>query len=78
MHSFEFLMPSKTFLNCHKLDYDNSDIENIMQVTVWKAMMSNVVQNEDELNLPVVLFYDGLEIGNRSGSHASIHKLVGV
>lgn len=49
----------------------SGNMRNIIHGSLWK----NNVPNNDELVLPLLLYYDDFETGNPLGSHAGIYKM---
>lgn len=58
-----------------ELEKYDDPIENLMQGISWKQTLRNNKSNNNELHLPLILYFDDLEVNNPLGSHASIHKL---
>ncbi|KAL4710135.1 hypothetical protein ACJJTC_016537 [Scirpophaga incertulas] len=64
------------YLNC--IMKNPFGIENIVQGSVWKEKINSELEKENEMILPIVVYFDDFEVGNPLGSHAGIHKLGGV
>lgn len=52
-------------------------ISNVMQARLWQSTY-NVNRTENEIVLPIFLFYDDFETGNTLGSHAGQQELGGI
>ncbi|KAL1448461.1 hypothetical protein WDU94_000542 [Cyamophila willieti] len=59
----------------NRLKEFDEPVENLIQGSVWKAILDQNEFATNELHLPIIVYYDEMELGNPLGSHASIHKL---
>lgn len=59
-----------------ELNTPHESMTNIIHGSVWQGR--NLVQTENEMHLPVILYYDDFEVNNPLGSHAGVQKLGGV
>lgn len=52
-------------------------LSNIIQGSVWRKMTSTMSSENknNEIHIPIVLFFDDFEVNNPLGSHCTIHKL---
>lgn len=58
--------------NIQSLYKEGRVLRNIVQGNLWKNRYS--MQLNDEIILPLFLFYDNLEVGNALGSHSGDNK----
>lgn len=48
-------------------------VTNVIQGSVWQRNLTMDVENE--ITLPIIVYFDDFEVGNPLGSHAGVHKL---
>lgn len=71
-----FELPSvytETMENIRKLDFETT-ISNIIQTQFWKSKVQTISCDQNII-LPLFIYFDEYESGNSLGSHAGIHKI---
>lgn len=53
----------------------NNEIENLIQAEIWQDMISNIVVKENQLILPLIIFYDDLQVLNPMGTQVIDYKV---
>lgn len=79
---FTKLFDLPNFLN-EIIEYNNSLdepdwISNILQTDFWKDKARNLDLKDDEIALPLFIYFDEFEPLNALGSHSSAYKLAGL
>lgn len=58
-----------------ELREDHGEIENVMQGRLWHSLISGLCVKDDQIALPLFLFYDEVQLLNSLGSHSTDYKL---
>lgn len=66
---------TETLKNIRTLDQYDESVVNLLQAKAWKTKCAQYQQSINELHLPIIVYFDDMEVNNPLGSHASIHKL---